>query len=244
MRYLFLLLFFVSLSVNAQDTLTYRDGVKEAVKVILVSDSEVRYKLYNHQHGPTYKANLYGLYSIKYENGEIQKYDNVIKVVHNEIRKKTEEEFESVYTRQIDLYIQNGWGVGFTQRKEINPYVGWNILGASYMSSWNNPKEFGIVNVRGLGFRFYLPSLNSIKAYAEMNIGYTYIYANNYKVYIKNGWGNTYNLTLNSDAHCFAFDFSAGFHLSEHLSIGYNLTFITNNKGNGIIHWGKLSILF
>jgi len=230
--------------VNAQDILVFKDGIEESVKVLLVSDSEVRYKLYTHLHGPTYKVNSSDLSSIRYENGEVQKFENVVQVVNTRINENSAENDEVDFTEEINFYIQNGWGVGFIHRKEINPYIGWNILGVSFMSGWNNPQEFGVVNVRGLGFRFYIPSSESFKLYAEMNLGYSFIYCNDYKASVNDIWGNTYKLILNGKVHCFAFDFSTGFQINNHLSIGYNLTYLKHKTESGIIHWGKISILF
>lgn len=246
MKNLLLLLAFMALKISAQDILTYKDGTTSSVKVILVSNTEVRYKLFTHLHGPTYKASCDELYSIIYEDGNIQKFESVQRHTNTKNREQTVEDIhiDSDFEEQIDLYIQNGWGIGFTHRKNINQVVGWNMLGVSFMSGWNSPEDFGIVNVRGLGFRLHDFLSDSWGLYSEINIGYTFIYANDYNAKVNGMLGNTYNLNLNGKAHCFAFDFSAGFQISEHLGIGYNLTYLKNKDASGAMHWGKITLLF
>ena len=88
-------------------------------------------------------------------------------------------------------------GIGITRRYEFNPYICWNIVGISYLSGghnrieiplsyspsisiesrgWEGPVNLGTINVRLLGFRFHSPSYRKFRAYADINIGYTYSY--------------------------------------------------------------------
>lgn len=95
------------------------------------------------------------------------------------------------------------------------------MLGVSFMSGWNSPEDFGIVNVRGLGFRLHNFLSDSWGLYSEINIGYTYIYVNDYNAKVNDMLGNAYNLNLNG-----------------------NLTYLKNKDASGAMHWGKITLLF
>ena len=128
-------------------------------------------------------------------------------------------------TNEISLYIQDGWGVGYQLRKDFNRYIGWNILGISYMSGFNSPEDNGQVNVRAFGFRAYTPSYKALRGYADLNLGYTMMYGRR-----------------NDPSHYFGLDFSVGVQLSKHFAIGYNLNFVAPNGGKS--HWGRIAFLF
>lgn len=53
----------------AQDVIVQKDGTTIQAKVLKVNQSEVEYKMFNNQNGPTYKISTTGLQSINYENG-------------------------------------------------------------------------------------------------------------------------------------------------------------------------------
>jgi hypothetical protein len=234
MKKLLFLLAFVALKVSAQDILTFKNGDVQYVKIIEVSPTEVRYKMFNNLEGPFFIERRSNLHSVKYQNGEIQKFSDSEKTGgYYSDYYSSELETQIVYTKQIDLYIQNGWGAGLLFRKEINPFVGWNIVGVSFMSGWNDPKEFGIVNVRLFGFRLYTPSISSLRFYAELNPGYTHVFLDTKTQmygYLK--------------GHFFGLDFSAGLQLNKNFALGYNLNYMVNKNGHAISHWGRLSFMF
>ena len=152
--------------------------------------------------------------------------------------------FESKWTRQFDVYVQDCWGVGLTARKELSPNLGWNVIGASFMSGWHNldsPDKAGLINVRLSGIRLNAPVCKNLKIYAEANPGYTYGYVEPISYYYY-GYYNSY--TSLESAHCFGLDCSAGVQLFDKVVVGYNNTFLVNGNGNGCIHWGRISILF
>jgi hypothetical protein len=101
------------------------------------------------------------------------------------------------------------------------------------MSGWNKtntPDINGLINVRLSGIRLYTPTYDNIRAYADVNLGYSH-------EYIK------FNQNK-ENFHYFGLDFSTGIELGKHFAVGYNLTFLTNSNGSAKVHWGKLSILF
>ena len=151
------------------------------------------------------------------------------------------EAWKSHYTGQFDFFVQDGWGVGLTLRKEINPYIGWNIIGASFMSGWGTyetPDNFGIVNARMMGIRATLPIMNKFAIFADVTPGYTYMYFN---APVYSGW---YGGMRSAKAHCFGMDCNVGILLGKHLALGYNLSFYTNKKGDSHVHWGRVSLIF
>lgn len=134
------------------------------------------------------------------------------------------------FTNEIDLYIQDGWGIGYQLRKDFNQYVGWNIFGVSYMSGFYSPEQFGQVNFKLLGARGYTPAYKSIRGYVDLNLGYTLCYFENY-------WGGG-----TSTSHHFGLDFSVGVQVHKNIAFGYNLNFIAPDNAKS--HWARISFLF
>lgn len=216
---------------SAQDILTYKDGHVENVKVLRITPKEVTYRDYNDPNGPECYEKRDNLFSVKLENGKFMKMKDS-KVGYYIY---SEEKPERKYGGQFDVYIQDGWGVGFMVRRKLNDYAGWNLLGGSYMSGWNNPREAGIVNVRAMGLRLNTPDFDGIKLFAEVTPGYSFFYLN--QLYMLS-WHNV------AEAHYFGLDFSAGFQIKNKVLIGYNLNYMTNSYGSDMSHWGRISVLF
>lgn len=237
--FMMVILTIVSLSANAQDKLTFTSGKVLNVKVLDVSASELRYKMYDNPMGPVLIESLANIYYIKYQSGEMQIFNNnpvrtnryvPIYQPENPYRNSS-----SSITTQFDLYFQDAWGAGFMLRKEINPYLGWNIIGISYMSSWyrlSGPDKNGVINVRLPGIRLYTPSYEDFRVYAEVNLGYTHLY---YPAYHVSG-NNYYYDGYSEHTNAFGLDFSAGVQVHRNIAIGYNLTYVTNSMGSAKTH--------
>ena len=80
-----ILLFFLLLAaanVSAQDVIVKKDGTTILSKVIEIGTSEVKYKKFSNQSGPTYSISKSELQTINYENGTltINKAQNPISV--------------------------------------------------------------------------------------------------------------------------------------------------------------------
>ena len=208
------------------------------IKVVDVSRSELRYRVYGQIQGPILAEKLANIYYVQYENGGMQIYNanpartnNYVpyRPMNNYKPYSREELPSSNLTTQIDLYIQDMWGVGTMLRKEFNQYVGLNIIGGSFMSSWYEyvgPNNFGIINARACGIRLYLPCVDPVRAYVEITPGFTHLYV------------------ADQHTNCFGFDFSAGFQIHKNVAIGYNLNYLTNKNGHATTHWGRISFLF
>jgi len=50
-------------------------------------------------------------------------------------------------------------------------------------------------------------------------------------------------IKISGTSHYYGFGFTAGFQISKHFAVGYNLEFYKNNNGESIDHWGKISLI-
>tara|TARA_B110000305_G_C19210801_1_gene525774 strand:+ start:200 stop:859 length:660 start_codon:yes stop_codon:yes gene_type:complete len=66
-----------SLLTFAQDLIVKNDGTEIEAIVIEVHDSEIHYKKFNNQEGPTYLISTATLTEIRYQSGDIEQYDIV-----------------------------------------------------------------------------------------------------------------------------------------------------------------------
>ena len=84
-----LISFFVPVTLFAQDIITKKDGTDIQAKIIEVSNTEIRYKKYNYQEGPTFVLSKSDILIIRYENGENE-------VVEDKVSKQEENSQNSV----------------------------------------------------------------------------------------------------------------------------------------------------
>ena len=70
-RYLFYFAFVsCALSIKAQDTIIMRDATRIEVKVLEITNTEVAYKKWSYQDGPTFRIDVDRVYNIIFANGE------------------------------------------------------------------------------------------------------------------------------------------------------------------------------
>ena len=74
-KILFFLLLLAATSTQAQDVIVKRDGSTILSKVIEITTTEVKYKRFSNQNGPTYTISKAELQAINYENGEKETFD-------------------------------------------------------------------------------------------------------------------------------------------------------------------------
>ena len=248
MKKTFLLIAFASSSftLNAQDILVKKGGEVENVKVLEVSPTEVKFKKSNNPDGPVFIENRSNLYSIKYQNGEVQLFEE------KEKSKNTVSLPPSIYanppkfTHEAELFIGDGWGLGYQLRKDFNQYVGWDIIGVSYMTHFESPGNIGLVNIRPLGVKAYTPAYKAIRGYAGLKLGYSF----GYEKYYYNEYFHINNQTYfethsrYDKEHFFGLDFSLGVQFHKNIAIGYNLNYITNSDGGLVNHMAKISFIF
>lgn len=73
---LFVAAMIASASLHAQDVITFRNGDEQQVKVLEISDSEIRYKTWSNQEGPTRTKSISDVVRIKYANGETEVFNS------------------------------------------------------------------------------------------------------------------------------------------------------------------------
>ena len=220
------------ISMNAQDIVVRKGGDVENVKVLEVTPTEVKFKKYNNQNGPTFVEYRSNLVSVKYENGEVQKFNDDPDNVSGSNGRGHASEVGSYYagygkdkrfTNEVCFHLADFWGVGYQLRREFNPYIAWNVIGVSYISNFANPSEFFALSIRALGARGYTPSWKWIRGYADLNLGLGVIY----------DYG---------DYYCdFGIDFGIGVQVHKRVAFGYNLNYLASG-GTG--HMAKISFLF
>lgn len=214
---------------NAQDILVRKGGEIENVKVLEVSPTEVKFKKSNNLDGPIFVEKRSGLHSVKYQNGEVQTFEesygqNNIYHYYSKYGK------EKKLTHVVDFFVGTGWGLGYQLRREFNPYVGWNIVGISYIATEYNPTESGMLNLKLLGVSGFTPSYKWIRGFSEVNLGYTLGYESNY-------WRNR----TSSIYHSFGMQFVLGIQLHRNIALGCDYTFCL--EANDFLG-ARVSILF
>ncbi|MBR4131296.1 MAG: hypothetical protein IKU02_10325 [Bacteroidaceae bacterium] len=247
-----------SLSSNAQDVLVRKGGEVENVKVLEVSPTEVKYKKSNNEDGPVFIEKRSNIYSIKYKNGDVQLFYNESEqkgsvLANSASPNKTGIDNsnmsstsvysnygkEKKFSHDIDFYVRDAWGIGYQFRKEISSYFGWNIIGVSYMSDFDDITDVGIVNVRALGIRLSTPDVKTVRFFADLRLGYSFVYANfDFPLDHKFSWLNGTRYRGNF----FGLDFSPGIQFCKYYSVSYNLNFLKNGDGKILTHWGKFTI--
>ena len=230
---LLLVLSLASAGLKAQDVLLFKNLEQKNVVVLSATSSEVLYRLYGDDSGDLHVAKASDLLQVRYRDGTVHRFSSHGSDDYSYVRGSVSRK----YTFQLDFLFQDAWGVGLMVRRELNPYVGINMVGASYMSGWgeyDGPSSVGFINIRALGVRLYTPRFEPCRLYAEVTPGYTHAYLNAFVP----GWGN-----MKGSADCFGLDFSAGIEIGKHVALGYNLHYMVNSKAGATTHWGKLSIL-
>lgn len=148
------------------------------------------------------------------------------------------------FTHELDFYIADGWGIGYQLRREFNPYIGWNIVGISYVSRFGSPADDGLLDIKLLGVRGYTPSYKAIRGYVGLNVGYSFAYER--EIYLRYIYYNNkyyYDEVTEMDTnHRFGVDISIGIQVHKNIAIGYNMKFhaLSSRK----MHFAKVAVLF
>lgn len=96
----------------SQDVIFLSNGNEIEAKIIKIGDSEIEYKKWSNQEGPTYTEKTSNIFMIKYQNGEKE----IIENKQNDVNKDTEVVAES----NADLSIQQIGNKLYYQGREIN----------------------------------------------------------------------------------------------------------------------------
>lgn len=113
-KILFVILLFSTTCVFAQDVIVKKDGSTILSKVIEIGTSEVKYKKFSNQNGPTYSIVKSDVQTINYENGEredfsqntgmVQKKSTYVLEDPNMLRKKFEAEDLYKEARTLNIW--------------------------------------------------------------------------------------------------------------------------------------------
>lgn len=99
--FLFVFIGIVSIiTVNAQDTITFRNGDEVMAKVTEVSDSEIKYYLWSNPNGPIFVKKVADIFMVKYQGGHKEVYNK-------EIYPSTQGESSEMYLRAGYLRIND-----------------------------------------------------------------------------------------------------------------------------------------
>ena len=98
----------ISSSSFAQDVILKKDGKEIEALIIEVHETEIHYKKFNNQSGPTYIISISSLNLVRYENGAVESYESTIKEKQKKtvIPKPKEEKSEEIVVRSGQYYYQ------------------------------------------------------------------------------------------------------------------------------------------
>ena len=75
---LFVILFYTSLTIMAQDVIVKQDGSTILSKVMEINSAEIKYKKWSNVDGPIYAISRSEVLSINYQNGEVEVFSTMI----------------------------------------------------------------------------------------------------------------------------------------------------------------------
>ena len=117
-QFFLFLLFAVPTNSTAQDVIVKKDGSTILSKVLEVSETQISYKKFKNQNGPTYKMNITDIQCINYENGEQDKFDETeVNIQPSQISGGTAKPANN-NKQIIDSYNNNGASFIIEERKE------------------------------------------------------------------------------------------------------------------------------
>ena len=97
----------ISFSSFAQDVIVKKDGKEIEALIIEVHDSEIHYKKFNNQSGPTYIVSISALNLVRYENGDVESYESTTKKEQKAVTSiPKEEKSEEIVVRSGQYYYQ------------------------------------------------------------------------------------------------------------------------------------------
>ena len=191
-----------SFSLQAQDIIVLKNEVIDNVKVLEVTPSEVKYKKSSNPDSLIFSEKRSDIQMIKYQNGDVRTFKDSR---YRELIAKKK------FTHEADLYIGAGWGVGYQLRREFNQYVGWNIIGISYMNNFSSPADVSLINLKLVGVRGYTPSHKWFRGYGDLSLGYSFLY----------DFGGYY--------HRLGIDLNLGVQLHKNFALGLDLIYCAPN---------------
>jgi hypothetical protein len=109
MKYIFILIILAVFSFNsfAQDVIVKNDGQEIEALIIEIHETEIHYKKFNNQSGPTYIVSISSVTDVRYENGDVESYESTIEKEQKAVTSKPKEEkSEEIVVRSGQYYYQ------------------------------------------------------------------------------------------------------------------------------------------
>ncbi len=120
--FFFVILSFAAVSSYAQDTIVFRNGDEVQAKILEVSDTEMKYKLWINQNGPIYTKRISDIVMVKYDGGYKEEY--------NKKTSETSKETSSIY------------GSGIMDRSHYSLMINGSILSKEELKSVLSQDEY------------------------------------------------------------------------------------------------------
>ncbi len=139
-----LLLFAMSIilfpALRAQDVIVLKNGDELKVKVVKVGESEIEYKKWSNQDGPTYTTSTSKVFMVKYINGDKDFFGE--QTAQNEQKEETTKKQDNNNTSET--YFGNNLLEGEMDQIRSELYLGGKKLSASEVKLVLNPNEYSI----------------------------------------------------------------------------------------------------
>lgn len=229
-----------SFSANAQDILVRKGGDVENVKVLEVTPAEVKYKKANNVDGPTFTEKRSNILSVKYENGEVQKFcDNSMTVEGGSLGDNSN--YNRIFlgyaptkftTTGFNEWLHGfnvGWSRGYNVTRNkcqplyIEPGIGMNVGLGELISTFDKMISFEVpVNIT---YRWNIPNT---RICLSPYLGFHF----KVNVYARDVDGNDYFDAEGFKNFQFGMQLGANFDFNRfYLGVGWNRDFIPFAKG-------------
>jgi hypothetical protein len=140
----------------SQDVITLSNGTEIEAKVIKITDSEIEYKKWNNQEGPSYVEKISNVSSIKYQNGNKDTFNQKTAEVKVVNEKKKSKPF---------IGINGGIGAGINYEKGFYTYT--DSYNYEYYEYYDDYYAYLPVSV-GVDFAFPIGSVFALGPYASL----------------------------------------------------------------------------
>ena len=116
-------------TVFAQDTIVLRNGDELRVKVKEVSDTELKYQMWNNQDGPMYTKKVTDIFMVKYKGGHREVYGNIKQTSATAPQTGNTSHNDRAYNYNNDGYIEYSDGDLLLNRRNMSDAQIKDVLG-------------------------------------------------------------------------------------------------------------------
>lgn len=223
-KVLLLFTLFLSINANAQDIIVKKDGTTILSKIVEVGTSEVKYKKYKNQKGPSYIIKITDILSINYQNGEKEDFANSNYNEHQDkstptlIKQQAANNNEEIISRYNRDYLPNE-----KLRKKggaTNHYM--LVFWASPTSIMSN-KDIEVTLVR---HEYLYPEASGIGIWQHVNYTVSILNKTNKTIYIDKG--NCFRVENDGTSYCY-------YENPDQISISHGRSSSVSVGGAGVI---------